>query len=128
MVLALGCCGCVVLLCIRGPILSLYAISDEARAAAYGVITVLACVQPSFAIDATSIVGILRGGGDTRTAFAIDCGGLWLISIPLGLLAGFVLKLPLPFVYLCMKMDSPVKATLSFIRIQSGNWIRNVTR
>ncbi|MDD3429530.1 MAG: MATE family efflux transporter, partial [Oscillospiraceae bacterium] len=94
MVLALGCCGCVVLLCIRGPILSLYAISDEARAAAYGVITVLACVQPSFAIDATSIVGILRGGGDTRTAFAIDCGGLWLISIPLGLLAGFVLKLP----------------------------------
>ena len=78
-------------------------------------------------IDVTCIVGILRGGGDTRTAFVYDCGALWLVSIPMGILAGLVLHLPVPLVYVCLKLDSPIKAFLSLLRIRSGKWIRNVT-
>ena len=56
-----------------------------------------------------------------------DCGALWLVSIPMGILAGLVLHLPVPLVYVCLKLDSPIKAFLSLLRIRSGKWIRNVT-
>ena len=51
-----------------------------------------------------------------------------LIGVPLGILTGLVLRLPAPIVFLCMKMDSPVKLVLGSVRMFSGKWIRNVTR
>ncbi len=105
----------------------LYNVTPETYEAAYTIIGVLACLQLVLGIDVTCIVGILRGGGDTRTAFVYDCGALWLVSIPMGILAGLVLHLPVPLVYVCLKLDSPIKAFLSLLRIRSGKWIRNVT-
>jgi len=124
----IGAFSCALLLALRGTVLSIYNITPEARAVATPILTILAFLQLSMAPDVTCIVGILRGGGDTRTAFAFDCGGLWLIAVPLGVLSGLVLHLPAPIVYLCMKLDSPVKLVFSSLRIFSGNWIRNVTR
>ena len=95
---------------------------------AFEILTVLALLQISLAPDMTCIVGILRGGGDTHVGFWFDCGGLWLIGVPLGLITGLVLHLPAPIVFLCMKLDSPVKLTLSSVRMFSKRWIRNVTR
>ena len=123
-----GVFSCLVLLALRGPVMMIYNVTPEAHAAATSILTVLALLQISFAPDITNIVGILRGGGDTRTAFLFDCGGLWLIGVPLGILTGLVLRLPAPIVFLCMKMDSPVKLVLGSVRMFSGKWIRNVTR
>ena len=67
------------------------------------------------------------GGGDTRMGFLLDCGTLWLTSIPLGFFTGLVLHWPVPAVYACLKIDSPVKVLLSLIRIKGGHWVRNVT-
>ena len=119
--------SCLFLLLIREPFLSIYRVSADARDIAYSIITVLAFLQLSISMEVTIIVGVLRGGGDTRTAFIIDCGALWLIGIPMGILTGILLKLPAPVVYFCMKLDSPVKTVLSLLRIKSGKWIRNVT-
>lgn len=99
--------------------LLLYNVTPETYEAAYTIIGVLACLQLVLGIDVTCIVGILRGGGDTRTAFVYDCGALWLVSIPMGILAGLVLHLPVPLVYVCLKLDSPIKAFLSLLRIRS---------
>ena len=68
---------------------------------AFEILTVLALLQISLAPDMTCIVGILRGGGDTHVGFWFDCGGLWLIGVPLGLITGLVLHLPAPIVFLC---------------------------
>ena len=88
---------------------------------------VLALLHLSLAIDITCIIGILRGGGDTKTAFAFDCGALWLVSVPMGVLSGLVWGWPVPLVYVMLKLDSPIKTILSLIRLKSGAWIRNVT-
>ncbi|MEF9976027.1 MAG: MATE family efflux transporter [Oscillospiraceae bacterium] len=119
--------SCAFLLLIRNPFLSIYKVTAETSDIAYSIITVLAFLQLTISIEVVTIVGVLRGGGDTRTAFAIDCGALWLIGIPMGVLTGLVLKLPAPVVYACMKLDSPVKTVLALTRIRSGKWIRNVT-
>ena len=122
-----GVFNCLLVLVIRPLFLLLYNVTPETYEAAYTIIGVLACLQLVLGIDVTCIVGILRGGGDTRTAFVYDCGTLWLVSIPMGILAGLVLHLPVPLVYVCLKLDSPIKAFLSLLRIRSGKWIRNVT-
>ena len=111
----------------RPIFLSFYSITPEAYEVTYTVMGVLALLHLSLAIDITCIIGILRGGGDTKTAFAFDCGALWLVSVPMGILSGLVWGWPVTWVYVMLKLDSPIKTVLSLIRLKSGAWIRNVT-
>lgn len=60
------------------------------------MIGVLALLQLVMGVELTCIVGVLRGGGDTRLGFLFDCGTLWLASIPLGFFTGLVLHWPCP--------------------------------
>lgn len=122
-----GMFNCAMIFILRPIFLSFYRITPEAYAAAYTVMGVLALLHLSLAIDITCIIGILRGGGDTKTAFAFDCGALWLVSVPMGVLSGLVWGWPVPLVYVMLKLDSPIKTILSLIRLKSGAWIRNVT-
>ena len=122
-----GVLNCMLIFSIRPLFLSLYKITPEAHAAAWSILGVMAVLQVIIAVDVTTIVGILRGGGDTRSAFLYDCGALWFVSLPMGILSGLVLHWPVPLVYICLKLDSPIKALLALLRIRSGKWVRNVT-
>ena len=122
-----GMFNCAMIFILRPIFLSFYRITPEAYEAAYTVMGVLALLHLSLAIDITCIIGILRGGGDTKMAFAFDCGALWLVSVPMGVLSGLVWGWPVPLVYVMLKLDSPIKTILSLIRLKSGAWIRNVT-
>ncbi len=78
--------------------------------------------------NATTIVGIMRGGGDTRAAFLMDALTMWLISLPVGLLAGYVFHIPAPFVQILMISDEFVKFFICIWRFKSMKWLTNVTR
>jgi len=121
----LGALNCLFILCVRPLFLAMYHVSPAVHEAAYGMIGVLALLQLTMGVELTCVVGVLRGGGDTRMGFLLDCGTLWLTSIPLGFFTGLVLHWPA--VYACLKIDSPVKVLLSLIRIKGGHWVRNVT-
>ncbi len=123
----LGALNCLFILCVRPLFLAMYLVSPAVHEAAYGMIGVLALLQLTMGVELTCVVGVLRGGGDTRMGFLLDCGTLWLTSIPLGFFTGLVLHWPVPAVYACLKIDSPVKVLLSLIRIKGGHWVRNVT-
>lgn len=125
---SVGVFGGIILFSLRHAILQIYDITPEAQILTSQIITVLACLQPALAIELACIVGVLRGGGDTRFAFIVDCGCLWLISLPLGLLGGFVWKLTPAVIFILMRLDTVVKGILSLIRIHSDRWIRNITR
>lgn len=79
-------------------------------------------------ISATNIVGIMRAGGDTRAAMLIDVGTLWLVSLPIGLAAGYLFKLQPPFVYICMSCDEILKVFICLWRFKRDKWLHNVTR
>jgi len=49
-----------------------------------------------------------------------------LISIPLGLLAGFVLHLPAFWIYVLLKSDQIIKTFWSYLRLKSGKWIKKI--
>ena len=122
-----GIFNCCFILLIRTPFLSFYNITPETYNEAYKILTVVGLLQLISAFESTCIVGVLRGGGDTRTSFIFDCGCQWIVGIPLALFAGFVMGWPAHLVYLAMRMESPAKATCCAIRIRGGKWIRNVT-
>ena len=74
------------------------------------------------------IVGVFRNGGDTRTAALIDITSMWLVGVPMAILAGLLFKLPLVAIYLCMMIEELVKLIFSFKRFVSKKWIRSLIR
>ena len=58
----------------------------------------------------------------------LDCGLLWIIAIPLGLVGAFVLKLPAAVVFVLLRSDNIVKTFLGLARVKSGRWVRVLTR
>ncbi len=71
--------------------------------------------------------GVLRGGGDTKILMIADNVFLWALAIPLGILAGFVFKLPPFWIYICLKSDQIVKTFWAFLRLRSKKWIKKIS-
>ena len=92
----LGALNCLFILCVRPLFLAMYHVSPAVHEAAYGMIGVLALLQLTMGVELTCVVGVLRGGGDTRMGFLLDCGTLWLTSIPLGFFTGLFCTGPCP--------------------------------
>lgn len=72
------------------------------------------------------IVGILRGGGDTKFAMFAEIGIVWLVGVPLGLFGSIVLKLSVVYVVWMIMTEELVKSVVGFFRLKSGKWVHNV--
>lgn len=70
--------------------------------------------------------GVMRGGGDTRFLMVADILFLWVVSIPLGALAGLVWHWPAFWIYTCLKLDQIIKAFWCILRLRSRKWIKAV--
>lgn len=71
--------------------------------------------------------GVLRGGGDTKLLMITDNIFLWVLAIPLGILAGFVFKLSPFWIFIFLKSDQIVKTVYAYLRLRSGKWIKKIT-
>lgn len=78
-------------------------------------------------INGTVIAGIFTAGGDTRFGFLCDTINLWCVIIPIGLLAAFVLKWPVPVVYLLLNLDEFTKMPAEWRHYHKYKWVRNLT-
>lgn len=116
------------ILAMREPFLSIYNVSGVTREYALEIMGVYSFSTLFMCFNYTNIIGVLRGGGDTRFAMYADLLTLWFISLPLGFAATFVFKLPLPVVFLLLTIDEPTKVFIGLPRFLSNKWIRNVTR
>ena len=123
----MGILSAITLLIIRGPIINFYEVSAETKALAYDLIVSYAIIIVFQAMSVQYIVGIFRGGGDTKTAMIVDVLFLWITAIPLGALTGLVLGWAPPFVYLMLRSDELLKNIIGFLRLRSGKWIRDIT-
>jgi putative MATE family efflux protein len=113
---------------IRDPALMLFNISDSTKELTKQIMLVFSFVVFFAAFNSTNIVGVLRGGGDTKFALVIDVSCLWIIALPLGAIFGLIFKIPIVFVFALLFIDEPIKFLLGILRFKSGLWLRNVTR
>ena len=112
----------------RNFAIGLYNITDEVKNLAHQMIYITAVLGFFISISTTGIIGVLRGGGDTKYALYIEILALWAVAIPAAYFCAFVLKLNPVLIYLVMKIDEPIKSILYLMRVKSSVWIKNVTR
>ena len=80
------------------------------------------------AINTVLICGIFRAGGDAKFGFVADSINMWCVSVPLGLLAAFVFKLPPLWVYFILFLDEFEKLPFVIRHYFKKGWLRNITR
>ena len=113
---------------LKGSIINLYEISDATKNYASQLLTVVTVFIMIKTFNCVSIVGIFRGGGDTKTGMIIDLCFMYLWGIPVGFAAKYFFKLEVPFVYAFLISDEVAKLPVVIWRVKIRKWIRNITR
>ncbi len=78
-------------------------------------------------INSTTIGGIFSAGGDTRFGLICDTVTLWCVTVPMGLIAAFVLNMPVLAVYFVLNLDEIVKLPVVYKHYKEYRWVRNLT-
>ena len=117
------------LILVRDPLLSLLPIETEgAREVASQLLLFFGFWLGIRNIPYTSICGIFRAGGDTKTGFFLDIGGLFLCGIPVVIILGLFVKIPFIPLVMCMYFAEDIpKGILCIRHFLAGKWIRQIT-
>jgi putative MATE family efflux protein len=126
MIFALSLVGGVLVFMLRSPVASIFDVSEEVLKYVKLCITVFAIYIPVRMLNTLFIVAILRSGGDTKATLFIDVTGVWLIGIPMAIIGGLVLKLPIHIVYSMILIEEIYKLICSFARYKKKKWLRNI--
>jgi len=110
----------------RNAILSFYKVEDITRGYASDFLLVSACMLWVRTSLMTVIVGIFRAGGDTRFSLIVDTGTIWLVGVPMAALGAFILKVPVPYVYVMATGEEFIKFGICIYRFFSKKWIHNL--
>lgn len=127
--LASGAIAGVILLCAI-PLVLLVA-GGSLSAASQGYLKGMLCICAYYligkSINSTVVGGIFCAGGDTKFGFFCDTITMWAIIVPLGLLAAFVLKLPVLVVYFLLNLDEFVKLPAVYRHYKKYKWLKDLT-
>jgi len=119
--------GLVVFTAVAPWVPSFFEVSDEVRRMVTLLVRSFAVVMVAKILNMHIVVGILRGGGDTRVALLVDVGFLWMVGVPAAFIAGLVFQLPVHIVYLCIGLEEAAKLAVGVPRILSGRWVNDLT-
>ena len=109
-----------------GLYVQLYAVEDTVKALTRQILAVYAAVAPFKVQNMILGGGILRSGGRTKYVMVIDLIGTWGFGVPLGLLAAFVLRLPIPWVYLMISLEECVRFAISLAVFRRRGWMQSL--
>lgn len=122
----IGCFAALLITLLKAPIIAYYQVSPEAKAIAAELMNAITFIIIFQAMNSILTKGVLRAGGDTKFLMAGDILFLWVASIPLGALAGLVLRLPAFWIYTFLKIDQVIKCVWCYRRLKSGKWLKNI--
>lgn len=110
----------------KNPILSLYHLEESTRVTTFKLLTYISFIIPVRFLNVLFVVGLFRGGGDTRYSLFAETASLWLVGVPLVSLAALVLKLPVELVFTISFLEEIVKFFICLPRYKSRKWIHRV--
>ncbi|MDD6614685.1 MAG: MATE family efflux transporter [Lachnospiraceae bacterium] len=122
----LGLLSAAVILVISTPVIRSYHLSEHTAGIARQLMDAIAIIVLFQSTNSIMTKGVLRGGGDTKVLMAADNVFLWIASLPLGILAAFVLRLPAFWIYFYLKIDQVLKSIWCVYRLRSGKWIKKI--
>jgi putative MATE family efflux protein len=126
MMFGLSIIGAILAFLLKDAIISLYPVSEVVADYVRLSLTVFAIYMPVRMLNALIIVAILRSGGDTKAALFLDVTGVWFIGIPMAVIGGLFLHLPIYLVYAMILIEEVYKAILGYHRYRKKKWLRNI--
>lgn len=118
--------GGVVVIAIRDVVVGLYQLSPSATFNLRNIMLVYALSAWLRVFNFMLFIGALRAGGDTRYAMFTELFSIWAIGVPAALIGGFVLDLPVYYVYAMVLLEEAAKAVIIFRRYLSRKWIHDL--
>ena len=106
------------------PLFKLY--GETAEIATALAVTAFA-TTPLHAYCISTIIGVLRAGGDVHWSTALDVMPQWLVALPLTALMALVWKAGCWPIALAIQAESLIKTPFCLWRVGSGKWIHDVT-
>ncbi len=79
-------------------------------------------------VNSTVVAGIFCAGGDTRFGMCCDAVTMWMVIVPVGVVAAFVLKLPVLWVYFLLNLDELIKLPAVYRHYKKYAWVKNLTK
>lgn len=117
----------VILFALRGPLLSMYRLSEQAMLYADHFMIIMSVIMVGMAYQMPVGVGIIQGGGDTKFSLYLNLISVWGIVMPLSFLSAFYWKLPVELVVVAVQSDQIFKCLPIFLRFRSYKWIHKLT-
>jgi len=118
----------IIILLIRPLILKYYILSDRASEYLSFMMIINSYYVIGQILNTIMIAGIFRAGGKTKWGMVCDIITMWLVSVPLGIISAFVLKLPPMTVYFILCLDEFWKIPAAIKYFKSYKWLDNITR
>lgn len=117
----------VVILCII-PFVPLFtSISSTAQHYLRIMLVVCSYYVVGKAMNMTVIGGIFPAGGDSRFGFKCDTITMWCVTVPIGLLFAFLLRMPVIVVYIAINIDEIIKLPAVYKHYKKYLWLNNLT-
>lgn len=116
----------VLIVLLRGVYVEIYAVKAETRSIATQILLAYAAVVPFKVLNMILGGGVLRSGGRTAYAMAVDIIGTWGFGVPLGLIASSVLGLSIPWVYFLLSLEECVRFALSMVLFRKRKWMNRL--
>ena len=104
----------------------IFHVDNEVKRLGTGVMIAFAFLAPAKVQNMILGGGIIRSGGRTKYIMIIDILGTWLIGVPLGLLTGLKLKLPIVWVYFILSQEEVVRFIISIYMFRSRKWMNTI--
>ena len=113
---------------LRAPFISLYTgVAAETARIARQFGAVLSVTMIGTCYQAACLFGLVKSGGDIGFVFKNDTIFVFLVVLPSAFIASR-LGAPAWVVFACLKCDQILKCVVAYFKINSFNWMKNLTR
>lgn len=123
-----GILGGLLILAVRPVVIDALELTDDARKILSVMLIIMSYYVVAQAYNTTLVVGIFRGGGDTRFGFYFDVIFMWGIAILGGAVAGFIMDASVFVVIFILLSDEVIKVPVATWRYCTYKWLNDVTR
>ena len=123
-------CGAVsggFLLLLTPAILAITDLSIQADTYLQGMLLMCSYYLVGRSVNSTTIAGIFCAGGDSRFGFLCDTVTMWCVTVPLGLAAAFLFRVPVLAVYFIINLDEMIKLPAVYLHYKKYKWVKNLT-
>ena len=116
----------VVLIILSPYIIDIFKVKDLVKDYTHKLLMIVAFGIVFKTYNYTTIVGILRSGGDTKYTAILDFSSVWFIGIPMAFLGAYFLDLPIYITYAMVYSEEIVKGFFSSSRVKKNKWAKSL--